>query len=42
LRFTSKSKPVSKTAVVVSRGNNVYEVEVQAGKEVEVKYQAVK
>jgi alpha-L-rhamnosidase len=39
LRFTSKSKPVSKTAVVVSRGNNVYEVGVEAGKEVEVKYQ---
>lgn len=38
LRFKSRSKPSCKNGVVVSKGNNVYEVTVEAGKEYEIKY----
>ena len=38
LRFNSKSKPVCKEGTVVAKGNGKYELEIQAGKEYQVKY----
>ncbi|AEV99890.1 alpha-rhamnosidase [Niastella koreensis] len=40
LKFKSQSKPSSKTATIVSKGNNVYEVTVEQGKDYEIKYKA--
>ena len=40
LKFKSQSKPSSKTATIVSKGNNVYEVTIEAGKDYEIKYKA--
>ncbi|MFL5745355.1 MAG: alpha-L-rhamnosidase C-terminal domain-containing protein [Niastella sp.] len=40
LRFKSQTKPSSKGATIVSKGNNVYEVTVDANKEYEVKYKS--
>jgi hypothetical protein len=41
LRFKSQSKPSIKGGTVVSKGGNVYEVTVEAGKEYEVKYKSL-
>jgi Glycogen debranching enzyme len=41
LRFKSKSKPVCKGVTINSKGNNEYELTVEAGKEYVVKYKAV-
>lgn len=41
LRFKSKSKPVCKGATINSKGNNEYEMTVEAEKEYVVKYKAV-
>lgn len=38
LRFKSRSKPSSKSGAIVSKGNNVYEMTIEAGKDYEVKY----
>lgn len=38
LRFKSQKKPVCKNGVIVSKGNNVYELTVEGGKEYEIKY----
>jgi alpha-L-rhamnosidase len=40
LRFRSQSKPSVKGGVVVSKGNNLYEVNVESGKEYEIKYKS--
>jgi hypothetical protein len=41
LRFKSKSKPVAKGVVIQSKGNNVYEMTVEKGKEYVVSYSAM-
>lgn len=41
LWFKSQSKPSSKNGAIVSKGNNVYEMTIEAGKEYEVKYKAL-
>ncbi|MTK52727.1 alpha-rhamnosidase [Paludibacter sp.] len=38
LRFSSKSKPSCKEGSIVAKGDNKYELEIQAGKEYSVKY----
>jgi hypothetical protein len=38
LRFSSKSKPSCKEESIVAKGDNKYELEIQAGKEYNVKY----
>jgi alpha-L-rhamnosidase len=40
LRFKSQTKPVCKNGVIVSKGNNVYEMTVDTGKDYEVKYKS--
>jgi alpha-L-rhamnosidase len=40
LRFSSKTKPVCKTANIVSVGNGQYEMAVQAGTEYVITYKA--
>ena len=40
LRIKSQSKPVCKEAVITDKGNGVYEMNVEAGKEYVVKYKA--
>jgi hypothetical protein len=40
LKFKSQSKPSSKTAAIVSKGDNVYEVTVEQGKDYEIKYKS--
>ncbi|NII26027.1 alpha-rhamnosidase [Pseudoflavitalea sp. X16] len=41
LRFSSKTKPVCKTAVITALGNNQYEMTVQAGMDYVVAYKAL-
>jgi hypothetical protein len=41
LRFKSQSKPSSKSGAIVSKGNNVYEMTIETGKDYEVKYKAL-
>jgi hypothetical protein len=41
LRIKSKIRPESKGAVIISKGNNVYELTVEAGKEYVVKYKSI-
>ncbi|MBP1639659.1 MAG: Bacterial alpha-L-rhamnosidase [Bacteroidetes bacterium] len=38
LRFSSKAKPSCKEGTIVAKGGNKYELEIQAGKEYNVKY----
>jgi hypothetical protein len=40
LRFKSDAKPVCKTATITDKGNGVYELTVEVGKEYEIKYKA--
>lgn len=42
LRFKSKSKPKTKEGQIVSKGNNQYELTIEAGKEYNVTYQSLK
>lgn len=42
LRFKSDAKPVCKTGTIADKGNGVYELTVETGKEYEVKYKAKK
>lgn len=41
LKFKSQSKPTVKGGAIVSKGGNVYELTVDAGKEYEVKYKSL-
>ncbi len=40
LKFKSQTKPAAKGATIVSKGNNVYEVTIEAGKDYEIKYKS--
>jgi hypothetical protein len=40
LRFKSQSKPSCKGAVITNKGDNVYEMTVEVGKEYEIKYKS--
>lgn len=40
LRFKSQSKPTVKGGTVVSKGNNCYEVNIESGKDYEIKYKS--
>jgi alpha-L-rhamnosidase len=41
LRISSKSKPVCKQATVMAKGNNLYELNIPAGKELVIDYNAL-
>ncbi|HEU4555853.1 MAG TPA: GH116 family glycosyl hydrolase [Chitinophaga sp.] len=41
LRFKSKSKPVCMQGEIIAKGNNVYELQVEKGKQYEVKYSSL-
>jgi hypothetical protein len=41
LRFKSKSKPVCMQGEITAKGNNVYEVQVEKGKQYEIKYSSL-